>query len=655
MMARSSGLSRRQMIGFVSAASLAAVAAPALAARPAHATAAFAGQQTASAPLVVPNAGFEDAASGGGPAQWTVTGTAAGNAATVVTEQFHGGSHSLKLAHNTAGSLYVRSSQIPVTAGDSYVASVFVLGSSGTAGWVYLEFWNSAGTRLLENHVMPAASASWQQVSVTATAPAGAGYATVLIYGSTSAQGVSYFDDVTLVDSTAAAYDPTLGTASELFVDDYRVAAVTQLARVVHPGERSAVLLAPDQPWESDMSYLYGGTIWDADSRLYRMWYTAIDAAKVVQICYAESRNGTSWTKPKLGLVSYQGSTANNIVISAPAGSACYGVVLDPKDSDAGRRFKMLMYKAGVGYGAYFSPDGKKWAGYAENPVMPGADVANVSYDVTRGQFIATTKQPYNGVRAAFVSTSTDFVTWTAPVLALAADDRDRAFATAHGGTDSQIYGMPAFAYGNAYLALPWIFELTGPGEPGSAGDGTIQPQIAASRDLQKWSRPDRTPLIPLGGAGSWDQGMIFTASAPIVSDHEVLVYYGAWNGTHGTLTRGASIGRASWKPDRFVSFSNAGDYEGVLTTRPLTIAGSTLAVNAALSPHGYLKVELLDPATGQALDGFGIDEAVAIRGDSLASTARWTSQKALRTLAGQQLALRFHVLGGDLYSFRIA
>ena len=31
-------------------------------------------------------------------------------------------------------------------------------------------------------------------------------------------------------------------------------------------------------------------------------------------ICYATSRDGISWDKPELGLVDYEGSTANNIV-----------------------------------------------------------------------------------------------------------------------------------------------------------------------------------------------------------------------------------------------------------------------------------------------------------------------------------------------------
>ena len=42
--------------------------------------------------------------------------------------------------------------------------------------------------------------------------------------------------------------------------------------------------------------------------------------------------------------------------------------------------------------------------------------------------------------------------------------------------------------------------------------------------------------------------------------------------------------------------------------------------VNAAVGTSGYLTVELLDPATGKALDGWGVDQAVTIHGDSVAT-----------------------------------
>ena len=48
------------------------------------------------------------------------------------------------------------------------------------------------------------------------------------------------------------------------------------------------------------------------------------------------------WTKPELGLVAWNGSTANNIVIDAGDVDGNRGFVLDAHEKDAIKRFKML-------------------------------------------------------------------------------------------------------------------------------------------------------------------------------------------------------------------------------------------------------------------------------------------------------------------------
>lgn len=595
----------------------------------------------------VPNAGFEVASADGTPAQWTVITGSAEDSAVISTAQAHSGDSSLLVSHPVAGAgFYIESAQFPATPGQTYTATGWVYGVSGSGVWLYVAFADSSGALIDDDRVEPSFSMAWQQVSVSGVAPEGAASVFVLIYAG-SVAGTAYWDDITL----ASTYIPALGTGSELFVDSYRIASTSQVQRVVHPGAKSGILLRPDQPWESDIVYLYGGAIWDSLLREYRMWYTAIDSAGAVSICYADSPDGIHWTKPDLGLVTYDGSTANNIVIASASDSACYGVILDTSDSDATRRYKMLSYQDGVGYCAYFSPDGLTWTAYDGNPVIAGADVANVSYDEARGQFIATTKQPPYDPRTAWVSVSSDFTEWTEPVLAVQADAIDVAQSAVDGGVDAQIYGAPAFAYGNSYLALPWVFWITDDGD----SDGTIAPEIAGSRDLINWDRPARNPVIPLGEAGTWDQGMVFTASAPIVSDREVVLYYGGWNGTHASATRGASIGRVTWQRDRFVSLSNGGDYEGTVTTPPVTFSGSSMWVNASARPGGYVRVEVLDAATSDPVTGYAVGDAVAVRGDSLAARVRWAGNPGLAALAGQQVAIRFHLLNADLYSFRIA
>ena len=52
--------------------------------------------------------------------------------------------------------------------------------------------------------------------------------------------------------------------------------------------------------------------------------------------CYATSQDGLTWVKPELGLVDFQGSRANNLVVRGPHGA---GIFKDLREADpAGRR-----------------------------------------------------------------------------------------------------------------------------------------------------------------------------------------------------------------------------------------------------------------------------------------------------------------------------
>ena len=59
------------------------------------------------------------------------------------------------------------------------------------------------------------------------------------------------------------------------------------------------------------------------DGDFYRMYYDAAhwqglgDHAHPRYICYAESTDGINWTRPTLGLVEFEGSKNNNIIMPA--------------------------------------------------------------------------------------------------------------------------------------------------------------------------------------------------------------------------------------------------------------------------------------------------------------------------------------------------
>lgn len=95
----------------------------------------------------------------------------------------------------------------------------------------------------------------------------------------------------------------------------------------------------------------------------YRMWYSGFSDDKRRQVCYAVSKNGVEWTKPKLGLADYRGSKENNLVSidGEPMAGMIVLVLHDPDDPDPARRFKMIREVSPTNKPAAVSADGLRW------------------------------------------------------------------------------------------------------------------------------------------------------------------------------------------------------------------------------------------------------------------------------------------------------
>lgn len=445
----------------------------------------------------------------------------------------------------------------------------------------------------------------------------------------------------------AADYDPAMNGFRQLFADDYRVEMTTNVELCLHPGVKAPEpVLRPDQPWEMDATYLYGTVLFDEEAGLYKMWYqTFHPRLNDAYICYATSPDGQRWTKPSLGLVNWRGSAENNIVLKAEIGT----VVKDDQTTDPARRYKMFGFIR-PHYDAFFSPDGIHWTQTDREYVLKEGDVANVGWDPYNEDFFVLAKLPHKAGRVQFLSRSRDFEHWSTPTAVMIADDRDQALARLEGAKKMEIYGMAAAAYEGAYIGFPWLFRVTGKGAKDTGGDGHIDVQFAFSRDLVEWARPVRNAILPTGVAGSFDDEMIFTASAPVVRGDTVEMFYGAWDGPHGTFDRRAFVGRATWKRDRFVSFTNGGFTSGSIVTRSVTLDGESLMVNCDVS-NGELRAELLD-SSGKVLPGYSAAECVPLRGDHLAAKLQWRGASSADALKGQTVKIRFILDRGDLFSF---
>lgn len=579
---------------------------------------------------------------------------------------------SLKLADTSATmAVFIRTQKIAAQPGSEYIATAWVKTKSGVPGNFNLEFWDQNNALIGSKSAIAQNNINWKELSISSKAPDKCTHVTVSIGTKNQDIGISYWDDVTLVNEEI--YQPEIKNGvRELFMDDYRIQEMVDIQRVVNKVKKSKVLLHPTEPWEGNSSYIYGTVLQNEPIGTgYRMWYCSYLKEKYY-LCYATSKDGLNWHKPKLGIFDFNGSKENNICREG-GGTLVY----DPLDINPARRYKLMAFdhaKEFYGYNVYFSADGLTWNHDHKKPVLPYGDVSNVAYDKEKARFIAITKQRMvlsntsvtsgKNDRAAFVSVSSDFINWTAPeqpnslwALAVEGDNHDDMLVRSRGGIEANIYGMPIYPYQNLYIGFPWMFDINtyGTGEFAVTGDGKIQPQVAVSRDLRHWSRPVREAVIPLGKSGAWDDGTLYTSSTMQVSDREMRVYYGAMNLPHGgstkTQTQYARIAMASWRRDGIISLYNEGNDVGTITTKKLLFNGKLLKTNVKLKPGGNLKVEILDK-DNQVINGYAFATAKPIKNDQYAATVKWDNGADLGKLKGKEIKLRFYLSGGELYSY---
>ncbi len=124
-----------------------------------------------------------------------------------------------------------------------------------------------------------------------------------------------------------------VGDLKQLFIDHKFIDKAQNITLTLNPPLKEGVVLKGESPWENGL-LTYGSVV--DDGGFYKMWYSCLaegrnGVAGIGHTCYATSRDGISWVKPILGLVDFDGTSANNIV-SAPENFDGEGtsVFLDP-------------------------------------------------------------------------------------------------------------------------------------------------------------------------------------------------------------------------------------------------------------------------------------------------------------------------------------
>lgn len=421
----------------------------------------------------------------------------------------------------------------------------------------------------------------------------------------------------------------------------------------------------PPKPWEVRYDNGYPCMFYDEDAGIYRLYYTLFthdtDSSetplssrpakqytpmdtRVTSVCYAFSHDGITWEKPELGLVEFEGSSANNIVMRNAHGTC---VLLDRAEPDPARRYKLMTkieYSHRNHYMAVaFSADGihfsepRPWPRY-----NPQADTYNFVFrDPATNRFVLITRIWKNGVRIAAKCESSDFLDWSEPVEIARGD-----------GFADQVYSMPVFPYENIYLGLASIYH---DGNRCADNFDTVDLTLAFSTKLDHFDRVEAgASFIPRGPGrypdGVWDCGCIY-ASTPVEIGDRLYFYYMGGNGQH-TNYRETSFGRAWIRKDRFAGYEAVDpSKESVITLAPANFFGSRLKVLADVDTDagGWLRCELMDARGARPVEGFAPAKPGVQGADGWIDIA--FEGGALETLGPKEYALRFTYSHAKLFA----
>ena len=115
-----------------------------------------------------------------------------------------------------------------------------------------------------------------------------------------------------------------IGTRSQLFLDDYLIAASDGVEVQLHPmTKHPEPVLHAAAPWERpEVGGLWGPVHahFDPIEQAFKLWYSSMGAYPADRSrrdptyrCLVTSPDGLNWERPNLGLFEYAGSTRNNI------------------------------------------------------------------------------------------------------------------------------------------------------------------------------------------------------------------------------------------------------------------------------------------------------------------------------------------------------
>ena len=487
-----------------------------------------------------------------------------------------------------------------------------------------------------------------------------------------------------------------LGSRREFFWDEYLIepAMTTAFPRLMQPTWKSADFWFDH---ELDIRTISYPLLLKADDG-WRLYYIGWQPNRTSRLLVITSTDGKTWTRPNLGLHSYNGSTDNNIVLdvgqvrdnmfifrddnpNCPADARYKGVFRHTAECPDGvRREGLWCLVSADGYRfryshlitvkGYFDSmntafwDGTRYVcymrnyhGYPTDRIEGGAD-ANGIFDINQ------LKMPWadlnKGIRDVRVMYSDDFVNWTEPKLLSFADGLDYPLytnaITPYERAPHMRVGFPT-RYCERQEWTPNYDQLCDPKARKDLIEATNSRRAGLaitdcifmwSRDGENWDRSMEAFMTPgYEHAHNWVYGDCYPAYSLLDDGSENLTLYTI--DYHRSYETPGPLNRYVIRKDGFACYM-AGGKEAVLVTKPLTFTGSKLHLNFATSAYGSIYVEVLD-TEGNPLS----QKSFEIFGDTIDREVFFADGTDFAPFAGQPVRLRFTMLDAKIFSLYFA
>lgn len=454
----------------------------------------------------------------------------------------------------------------------------------------------------------------------------------------------------------ATTLPPSIGAADTTFFafDDHSIpwrsnVKLTLVQAAKHPSN-PVLRCGPEGSPDFGHAILYGSVLHIGGK--FRMWYLGMSQKKIERgqapgywrpMCYAESMDGITWTKPDLGLVDFNGSTKNNICLiesdlfSLTRVNDFLTVIHEPEDPDPAKRYKAAYIahlpfedvkggRSKVGpnesrWGAIItatSADGLSWKVVGDRPVNAGGERFEVAglykhdgFYYATGQLISPWTSLIDGRdvgRVMLTFRSPDFVNWSS-ASALSFARPGQGLANPIPGQQTHM-GASYWNRGNVIVGLYGQWQ-DGPKEKPKGSTHLWGTRIDLGLVLSNNGLHFREPVpdfkvIARGGEGEWDNICLLQGHAFANVGDQTYLWYSHWD-CEGQF-RSQEIGLATLRRDGFGYLSRrVPEAPATIVTTALEASNNPrkLLINAdAVTAAAPLTITVLD-ARDQPLAGY--------------------------------------------------